>query len=54
MTFEPSIVIYIAWVCRPCEVGGTDIEKKDEEVRCWNCEGPVAVTARMPKAKPIP
>jgi hypothetical protein len=35
------------WVCRGCEVGGSDIETPDGLVRCWLCAGEVIVTARI-------
>ncbi|WP_214367796.1 hypothetical protein [Pseudonocardia sp. H11422] len=37
------------WTCAPCEVEGQDPE---HEPSCWNCGGPVTVTARpvVPRA----
>jgi uracil phosphoribosyltransferase len=35
------------WVCRECEVGGSDIETPHGPVRCWQCEDEVIVTARI-------
>ena len=32
-----------AWECDACDVQG---RSADAEPRCWNCEGPVLVTAR--------
>ncbi|MHA6795575.1 hypothetical protein ACVGVM_18955 [Pseudonocardia bannensis] len=31
------------WTCTPCQVEGRDPE---HEPNCWNCGGPVTVTAR--------
>jgi hypothetical protein len=33
-----------SWECHTCEVTGRSPEV---EPRCWNCDGPVLVTARM-------
>jgi hypothetical protein len=33
-----------AWICDMCEVAGRT--PSTEEPRCWNCEGPVTITAR--------
>lgn len=33
-----------AWECRECEVEGRSTA--DTALRCWNCGGPVTVTAR--------
>lgn len=33
-----------AWECRACDVQGRSVE--DDDPRCWNCDGPVVVTAR--------
>lgn len=33
------------WVCADCQVGGRDAGPTCG-VRCWNCAGPVVVTAR--------
>ena len=39
--------IEVSWTCRPCEVGGQDTEVDAAEgPTCWNCGGPVVVTAR--------
>jgi len=39
--------IEVSWTCRPCEVGGQDAEvDAGEGPTCWNCGGPVVVTAR--------
>jgi len=36
--------IVAAWTCEECEVEGRSVEH--ERPRCWNCGGPVVVTAR--------
>lgn len=36
--------ILAAWICHACEVEGRS--PVDENIACWNCEGPVTVTAR--------
>ena len=39
--------IEVSWTCRPCEVGGQDAEvDAGDGPTCWNCGGPVVVTAR--------
>jgi DNA-directed RNA polymerase subunit RPC12/RpoP len=40
--------IHVSWACPACEVGGQDPEPEDAETgpACWNCGGPVVVTAR--------
>ncbi|MGY1753704.1 hypothetical protein [Blastococcus sp. SYSU D01042] len=38
--------IEICWSCPPCEVGGRDTQRTDIDPACWNCGGPVVVTAR--------
>jgi len=35
--------IEVTWLCPPCEVEGQD---PVTEPQCWNCGGPVVVTAR--------
>jgi uncharacterized protein with PIN domain len=35
--------VMAAWECRACDVQG---RSHDTEPRCWNCDGPVVVTAR--------
>jgi len=40
---EPPYVVLTAWHCAPCEVQGRSPEG---EAACWNCGGPVTVTAR--------
>ena len=37
-------VVVAAWQCDPCEVQGRSFP--DVDVQCWNCGGPVTVTAR--------
>lgn len=46
----PDHVMHVSWVCKPCDVGGTDIDE-GASITCWNCTGPVTVTARMPRPK---
>jgi hypothetical protein len=41
---ELTHVVVAAWHCDPCEVQGRSLV--DEAVECWNCGGPVTVTAR--------
>jgi len=42
-----EIRIEVSWTCRPCEVGGQDAqEHSSTRPTCWNCGGPVVVTAR--------
>jgi hypothetical protein len=36
-------VVVAAWQCDPCEVQGRSFP--DVDVQCWNCGGPVTVTA---------
>lgn len=39
--------IEVSWTCRPCEVEGQDAPVDGGSVpTCWNCGGPVVVTAR--------
>ncbi|MGY1637423.1 hypothetical protein ACI78V_12305 [Geodermatophilus sp. SYSU D00742] len=39
--------IEVCWTCMPCEVGGQDAVDDDRPgPMCWNCGGPVTVTAR--------
>ncbi|WP_158544843.1 hypothetical protein [Blastococcus sp. TF02-09] len=38
--------IEVCWNCPPCEVGGRDMQRNGVEPNCWNCGGPVVVTAR--------
>jgi hypothetical protein len=39
--------ILVCWTCRPCEVEGRDAPADgDTTPTCWNCGGPVVVTAR--------
>jgi hypothetical protein len=35
--------IEVTWLCPSCEVAGQD---PHAEPTCWNCDGPVVVTAR--------
>jgi hypothetical protein len=44
--------IEVTWFCRPCEVEGQDAQKESIPT-CWNCGGPVVVTAR-PTVRPSP
>jgi hypothetical protein len=37
-------VVATAWQCHACDVQGRTLA--DAEVACWNCDGPVTVTAR--------
>jgi hypothetical protein len=37
--------IDVTWFCRPCEVEGQDAQEESVP-KCWNCGGPVVVTAR--------
>ena len=36
-------VVVAAWHCSTCDVKGRS--PTDTEVRCWNCDGPVTITA---------
>jgi hypothetical protein len=39
--------IEASWTCPPCEVEGQDApETPGGDPTCWNCGGPVVVTAR--------
>ena len=39
--------IEVVCTCAPCEVGGQDVQETgDADPTCWNCGGPVVVTAR--------
>ncbi|SFT52403.1 hypothetical protein SAMN05660657_01321 [Geodermatophilus amargosae] len=39
--------VEVAWTCGPCEVGGQDaLGGGNDDPTCWNCGGPVVVTAR--------
>jgi hypothetical protein len=38
--------VEVSWFCRPCEVEGRDAKPVRGEPSCWNCGGPVVVTAR--------
>ncbi|MGY1591477.1 hypothetical protein ACI79D_05815 [Geodermatophilus sp. SYSU D00708] len=39
--------VEVVWTCTPCEVGGQDVQEGgDADPTCWNCGGPVVVTAR--------
>jgi hypothetical protein len=39
--------IEVSWTCRPCEVEGQDAQGgAGATPTCWNCGGPVVVTAR--------
>ena len=37
-------VVVAAWHCSTCDVQGRSLT--DTEVRCWNCDGPVTITAQ--------
>jgi hypothetical protein len=41
---EVTHVVVAAWHCDACEVQGRSLA--DAAVECWNCGGPVTVTAR--------
>ncbi|MGY1692534.1 hypothetical protein [Geodermatophilus sp. SYSU D01105] len=46
--------VEVSWTCTPCEVGGQDApEDGDADPACWNCGGPVVVTAR-PTVRRLP
>ncbi|MGH3345002.1 MAG: hypothetical protein ACRDPK_19470 [Carbonactinosporaceae bacterium] len=36
-------LVLTAWVCQDCDVEGRSASR---DVQCWNCGGPVVVTAR--------
>jgi hypothetical protein len=39
--------IEVSWTCPPCEVEGQDTQEfAGDHPHCWNCGGPVVVTAR--------
>lgn len=38
--------VLVSWSCTFCAVGGRDAPHGDEDPSCWNCGGPVVVTAR--------
>jgi hypothetical protein len=45
--------IEVSWTCRMCEVEGQDAQAEGPDAQeveagppCWNCGGPVIVTAR--------
>jgi hypothetical protein len=39
--------IEVSWMCRACDVGGQDAQAHLGALPdCWNCGGPVVVTAR--------
>jgi hypothetical protein len=38
--------VEVYWSCPPCEVEGQDPQQAGGEPSCWNCGGPVVVTAR--------
>jgi hypothetical protein len=38
--------VEVCWSCPPCEVEGRDAQQAGGEPCCWNCGGPVIVTAR--------
>lgn len=37
--------VEVSWTCRPCDVEGQDAQIESGPT-CWNCGGPVIVTAR--------
>jgi hypothetical protein len=40
-------MVMAAWYCNACEVAGrSPADSADVRVACWNCDGPVTVTAR--------
>jgi len=41
---EVTHVVVAAWHCDPCEVQGRSLVT--DRVECWNCGGPVTVTAQ--------
>ncbi len=41
---EVTHVVVAAWHCDACDVQGRSLA--DASVECWNCGGPVTVTAR--------
>jgi hypothetical protein len=43
MVSQSSEEIVTAYVCKVCDVAG---QSPDNEPTCWNCGGPVSVTAR--------
>jgi hypothetical protein len=41
-----------SWLCQPCDVEGRD--GGDSAPECWNCGGPVVVTARPTISDEVP
>ena len=41
-----EIRVEVYWSCAPCEVEGQDAQQVGADPSCWNCGGPVVVTAR--------
>jgi len=47
--------VLVCWSCPFCAVGGRDAPQGGEDPSCWNCGGPVVVTARPTvRARQIP
>ena len=40
-----ALVIHVVWECHECDVGETQPETGEAPL-CWNCGGPVIITAR--------
>jgi len=39
--------IEVSWTCQACDVEGQDVQAHQGALpNCWNCGGPVVVTAR--------
>jgi hypothetical protein len=45
-------IVLAAYLCRPCDILGTDPEVSPGVVHCWNCGAPAYITARI--AVPVP
>ena len=50
-------IVLAAYLCRPCDILGTDPEVSPGVVYCWNCAAPAYITARIavpvgPTARP--
>jgi hypothetical protein len=47
--------VEVCWTCAPCEVEGRDVAPDGAEPSCWNCGGPVVITARPTiRTRPLP